>query len=137
MPYFDYVNNVSFIKYEYTVETPLEIKDNSYITPAFDIINNETYFSYYGSDELGNLYSSYYVRPVISIDKCAIEGSCKIEQLIVGCLTPDGEIVPPEVLDVPVENTLSNLSLIMLLIGIFGVVSGFLIIMFYKNKSLK
>ena len=137
MPYFDYVNNVSFIKYEYTVETPLEIKDNSYITPAFDIINNETYFSYYGSDELGNLYFSYYVRPVISIDKCAIEGSCKIEQLIVGCLTPDGEIVPPEVLDVPVENTLSNLSLIMLLIGIFGVVSGFLIIMFYKNKSLK
>lgn len=59
------------------------------------------------------VFNSYAIRPVINLNKCAIEGGCEVEEIEIpdGCLEDDGI----NVVDVP--STLSIISKIVLIIS--------------------
>lgn len=107
-------------------------------TPT-EILETYTYFTSgtYGQDinffiDLNTLAN---VRPVIEIDKCAVEGGCEYEDVITGCLTPDGKIIPVDSQEeVEVENTLSMLSKITIIISMIFIVIGLFIYLYNINK---
>ena len=80
------------------------------------------------------VYNSYAIRPVINLDKCAIDGGCEIEEIEVedGCLEDDGLISK---VVVTVANTLKYLPQIIFIISIVLIVGGLGILGYNYYKS--
>ena len=68
------------------------------------------------------------IRPVITIDKCAIDGGCESIDELIGCKDTDN---PKEV---EVENTLSTLSKITIIISMIFIVIGLFLYLYNINK---
>ena len=108
-------------------ETPTEILEKyTYFTSGI-YSSDIRYFSDYNT--LSN------IRPVIEIDKCSVEGGCEYEDVLTGCLTPDGKIIPVDPKEeVEVENTLSTMSKITIIISMIFIVIGLFIYLYNINK---
>lgn len=116
-----------------------------------DIFKNSNISTWTMSSEEKNVYyysnGLYYkksfnnesINPVINVNKCALEDGCYEEEVIVGCMDENGNIIPlePEE-DVEVASTLSTVSKIAILVSFFLIIGGIILISYtYRHKLLE
>lgn len=76
-------------------------------------------------------FNSGTVRPIINLRKCAIDGGCYDENVLIGCDETENNN------DVEVENTLSSVSKIVLITSLLLIISGVSMIIIYYQKAKK
>lgn len=83
------------------------------------------------------VYKKESINPIINVNKCAMENGCYEEEVVIGCLDEDGNIIPFEAKEVEVASTLSTISKIAMLISFFLIISGIILISYtYRHKLL-
>lgn len=97
----------------------------------------------YGAGDMKSLWAEQlsYVRPVINLDKCEIDGGCEYEDVIVGCEDEEGNFIPisknGEEQVVTVPSTLSSISKIVFIISLFLIITGLGILTFNYYRAKK
>lgn len=129
-----------------TDDNPSEIKNSNYSS----FFANKNIFSLtevfkYGKDgaDYINPYETAHIRPVITVDRCLIDGGCENVEYISGCEDEEGNItpiVPPE--DEPenvveVENTLSLISKVCIFLSVILMICGVAIFLYNYKKTIK
>lgn len=116
--YYDYSG-----QYQVSANSVYTILENGYF--------GSEYMESYGTNNI-YVYNAYAIRPVLNLNKCAIDGECITEEIEIedGCLEDIENVV-----DVP--STISFISKIVLIISLMFIIGGFgyLSLNYYKSRK--
>lgn len=119
-----------------TVHTPSWIYDYSFWTMSGS--DNNNIYVVGGTLSLSGVFQNYSVKPVINLNKCAIDGGCWKEIIGGECVKDNNSIVGNDNKTiVNVENTLKVISKILFIISIFLIITGTGLLGYNYIKSKK
>lgn len=126
------INSDQYQKTENTYDWAYIEGEPYWIMDSFDLVNE---MKNYVKNIIGEqaVYKHSNIRPVININKCAIEGACTEEIVIASC--DDPKEYNSTIVDVPA--TLSKISILIIIISVSLIVIGISIIVYNYKKHGK